>query len=172
MTNFDLSGYKPTHSLSEFEFLQDPKDNRSKLGLGSFATVKLAREKKTGTLFALKLVITLFFSYVQIPFLDWYSPFKSLESRYRQSQDGDSNSQRVGSPSHHQISRLHARRKYGIFDPWLCFKWKPLHLPSQKEILARKRSFQILLSNLSCDQLPALQRHPASRYQAREHAAR
>jgi serine/threonine protein kinase len=56
MTNFDLSGYKPTHSLSEFEFLQDPKDNRSKLGLGSFATVKLAREKKTGTLFALKLI--------------------------------------------------------------------------------------------------------------------
>jgi len=56
MTNFDLSGYKPTHSLSEFEFLQDPKDNRAKLGLGSFATVKLAREKKTGTLFALKLI--------------------------------------------------------------------------------------------------------------------
>jgi len=54
MTQFYLPNYKPTHTLSQFEFLQDPKDKRSKLGLGSFATVKLAREKKTGTLFALK----------------------------------------------------------------------------------------------------------------------
>ena len=58
MVQFHLSEYKPTHSLSDFEFLHDPKDKRSKLGLGSFATVKLAREKKSGKLFALKLVFT------------------------------------------------------------------------------------------------------------------
>ncbi len=56
MAAFHLHDYKPTHSLSDFEFIHDPKDKQSKLGLGSFATVKLAKEKKTGKLVALKLV--------------------------------------------------------------------------------------------------------------------
>lgn len=47
---------KPTRSLSEFEFLHDPLDKNAKLGVGSFASVKLAREKKTGKLFAIKVV--------------------------------------------------------------------------------------------------------------------
>lgn len=49
---------KGHRDLSEFEFLHDPKDKSAKLGVGSFATVKLAREKKTGKLFALKTVNT------------------------------------------------------------------------------------------------------------------
>lgn len=53
---FDLPHYKPTHTLSEFEFVHDPKDKRSKLGVGSFATVKLAKEKKTGKSYALKMI--------------------------------------------------------------------------------------------------------------------
>ena len=56
MTTFTLFTEKPTRSLSEFEFLQDPKDKNSRLGVGSFATVKLAREIKTGKLVALKMV--------------------------------------------------------------------------------------------------------------------
>lgn len=47
---------KSTRNISEFEFLHDPNDKSAKLGVGSFATVKLAREKKTGKLFALKIV--------------------------------------------------------------------------------------------------------------------
>jgi len=49
---------KSTRSLSEFEFLHDPDDAKAKLGKGSFACVKLAREKKTGNLLALKMVIS------------------------------------------------------------------------------------------------------------------
>jgi serine/threonine protein kinase len=56
MTSVSLFSEKPPRSLSEFEFLQDPKDKNSRLGVGSFATVKLAREKKTGRLLALKIV--------------------------------------------------------------------------------------------------------------------
>ena len=56
MTNFSLFSEKSTRSLDEFEFLQDPKDKNSRLGIGSFATVKLAREKRTGKLVALKIV--------------------------------------------------------------------------------------------------------------------
>jgi len=56
MTYFDLPDYKPTHTLSDFEFVHDPKDKRSKLGVGSFATVKLAKEKKTGKSYALKMI--------------------------------------------------------------------------------------------------------------------
>ncbi len=48
---------KSKRSVSEFEFIHDPKDKSAKLGTGSFATVKLARERKTGQLFALKIVI-------------------------------------------------------------------------------------------------------------------
>ena len=47
---------KPTRTLSEFEFVQDPKDKSARLGKGSFASVKLAREKKSSTLYALKMV--------------------------------------------------------------------------------------------------------------------
>ena len=47
---------KPSKSLSEFDFIHDPNDKAAKLGVGSFASVKLAREKKTGKLFALKIV--------------------------------------------------------------------------------------------------------------------
>jgi len=57
-TSFYLHDFKPTHSLSDFDLLHDPRDHQSKLGLGSFATVKLAREKKTGKLVALKLMDT------------------------------------------------------------------------------------------------------------------
>jgi len=56
MTSLSLFSEKPARSLSEFEFLQDPKDKNSRLGVGSFATVKLAREKKSGKLLALKIV--------------------------------------------------------------------------------------------------------------------
>ena len=48
---------KPTRSLSEFEFVQD---KGSRLGKGSFASVRLVKEKKTGKLFALKMVLISF----------------------------------------------------------------------------------------------------------------
>jgi serine/threonine protein kinase len=47
---------KSNRTLSEFDFLQDPNDKNSKLGVGSFSCVKLAREKKTNRLHALKIV--------------------------------------------------------------------------------------------------------------------
>ena len=47
---------KSSRNIAEFEFIDDPAKKTSKLGVGSFATVKLAREKKTGRLFALKIV--------------------------------------------------------------------------------------------------------------------
>jgi len=56
MTSFTLFTEKPPRSLSEFEFIQDPNDKNSRLGVGSFATVKLAREKRTGKHMALKMV--------------------------------------------------------------------------------------------------------------------
>ena len=47
---------KQTRSLSDFEFIHDPNDKKAKLGVGSFATVKLAKDKKTNRLHALKIV--------------------------------------------------------------------------------------------------------------------
>ena len=48
---------KPTRALDEFEFLKDSKEKTGKLGKGSFASVRLATEKKTGKLYAIKMVI-------------------------------------------------------------------------------------------------------------------
>jgi len=45
-----------TRSLSEFEFLQKLEDKAAKLGMGSFAQVKLAKEKTSNKLYALKIV--------------------------------------------------------------------------------------------------------------------
>jgi len=47
---------KSTRSLSEFDFVHDPSDKNSKLGTGSFASVKLAKEKKTGKQHAIKMI--------------------------------------------------------------------------------------------------------------------
>lgn len=47
---------KSSRNISEFELVHHPKDKFAKLGEGSFATVKLAKEKATGKLFALKIV--------------------------------------------------------------------------------------------------------------------
>ena len=63
MVNFVLFNEKCKYTLSDFEFLHDPADKNCKLGAGSFAHVKLAKEKKTGKLFALKIVNTLYLSY-------------------------------------------------------------------------------------------------------------
>ena len=43
--------------ISDFEFINDKNDKSVKLGVGSFACVKLAREKKSGKLMALKIVL-------------------------------------------------------------------------------------------------------------------
>ena len=56
MTTSILHKEKPTRSLAEFEFLQDSKEKTARLGKGSFANVRLAREKKSGKLFAMKMV--------------------------------------------------------------------------------------------------------------------
>jgi len=61
MTNPAPSNEKGGRSLSEFEFLHDPNDKSAKLGTGSFASVKLAKEKKTGKQYAIKIVTTFFF---------------------------------------------------------------------------------------------------------------
>ena len=45
--------------ITDFEFIHDPNDKAAKLGVGSFACVKLAREKKSGALIALKIVFTI-----------------------------------------------------------------------------------------------------------------
>ncbi len=47
--------------LQEFEFIHDPADKSRKLGAGSFASVKLAKEKKTGQYYAMKIVNPLSF---------------------------------------------------------------------------------------------------------------
>ena len=47
---------KYNRSIEDFEFIHDPNDKSAKLGVGSFACVKLAREKKSGNLIALKIV--------------------------------------------------------------------------------------------------------------------
>ena len=54
-SRFNISE-KPSYSLSDFEFIHNPNDKSAKLGVGSFASVKLAREKKSGKLFAIKVV--------------------------------------------------------------------------------------------------------------------
>ncbi len=56
MANVPLFNEKCKYILSDFEFLQDPADRNCKLGSGSFASVKLAKERKTGNLYALKVV--------------------------------------------------------------------------------------------------------------------
>ena len=59
MANPLFANEKSSRSLSEFEFLHNPSDKNSKLGVGSFASVKLAKEKKTGKQHAIKIVLFL-----------------------------------------------------------------------------------------------------------------
>jgi len=56
MSTLMLFNEKSSRSLSEFQFVHDPKDSASKLGKGSFASVQLIEEKKTGNLYALKMI--------------------------------------------------------------------------------------------------------------------
>jgi len=56
MTNPVFTNERSTRSLSEFDFVHDPNDKNAKLGTGSFACVKLAKEKKTGKQHAIKIV--------------------------------------------------------------------------------------------------------------------
>jgi len=56
MTPTILPNEKSLRQLSEFEYVQNPRTRDSKLGNGSFASVKLVREKRTGNLLALKKV--------------------------------------------------------------------------------------------------------------------
>jgi len=51
-----LPNEKPNRFLSELEFLHNPDSKDARLGKGSFAHVKLVKEKSTGTLLALKSV--------------------------------------------------------------------------------------------------------------------
>lgn len=56
MSNPIFTNEKSTRSLSEFEFIHSPSDKNSKLGIGSFASVKLAKEKKSGKQHAIKII--------------------------------------------------------------------------------------------------------------------
>jgi len=56
MTPPILPNEKSLRQLSEFEYVQNPRTRDSKLGNGSFASVKLVREKRTGNLLALKKI--------------------------------------------------------------------------------------------------------------------
>ncbi|EAR93776.2 Serine/Threonine kinase domain protein (macronuclear) [Tetrahymena thermophila SB210] len=52
----DLANNKKFSSITEFEFIKDPKKNKTQLGVGSFGEVKLAIHKKSGTKFAIKIM--------------------------------------------------------------------------------------------------------------------
>jgi len=56
MANPIFVNERPIRSISEFEFVHDPNDKNSKLGVGSFASVKLAKDKKTGKSHAVKII--------------------------------------------------------------------------------------------------------------------
>lgn len=56
MTPPILPNEKSLRQLSEFESIQNPRTRDTKLGNGSFASVKLVREKRTGNLLALKKI--------------------------------------------------------------------------------------------------------------------
>jgi len=56
MANPIFVNEKPSRSVSEFDFLHDPNDKNAKLGVGSFASVKLAKEKKSGKQHAIKII--------------------------------------------------------------------------------------------------------------------
>jgi len=51
-----VSANKKTSKLSDFEIIKVNK-KKGALGIGSFATVKLARHKRTNNLYALKIVV-------------------------------------------------------------------------------------------------------------------
>ena len=57
MANPLFTNEKSSRSLTEFEFVHNPTDKNSKLGVGSFASVKLAKDRKTGKQHAIKIVI-------------------------------------------------------------------------------------------------------------------
>ncbi|KAL4441400.1 hypothetical protein ABPG74_013695 [Tetrahymena malaccensis] len=52
----DLANNKKFSSITEFEFIKDPKKNKTQLGVGSFGEVKLAIHKKSGAKFAIKIM--------------------------------------------------------------------------------------------------------------------
>ncbi|KAL4464498.1 hypothetical protein ABPG72_003908 [Tetrahymena utriculariae] len=52
----DLVNNKKYSSIAEFEFIKDPKKNKTQLGVGSFGEVKLAIHKKSGAKFAIKIM--------------------------------------------------------------------------------------------------------------------
>ena len=56
MANPIFVNEKPSRAVTEFDFLHDPNDKNSKLGVGSFASVKLAKEKKSGKSHAIKII--------------------------------------------------------------------------------------------------------------------
>lgn len=63
-----LVNERSVRKLSEFEFVHNPKDEKSKLGVGSFASVKLAKEKRSGKMQAIKIVTHILFGLVNFLF--------------------------------------------------------------------------------------------------------
>jgi len=70
MANPIFVNEKPLRSISEFDFVHDPNDKSSKLGVGSFASVKLAKDKKTGKSHAIKIVSSFFLLRKLIVYVD------------------------------------------------------------------------------------------------------
>ncbi len=57
MNTSNISSKKgPSKSLEDFEFINKPRKATGELGKGAFGEVKLAKEKKTGKIVAIKQV--------------------------------------------------------------------------------------------------------------------
>jgi hypothetical protein len=62
MINIDIPSKGIFNNIDQFTFLKDPVKGKATIGVGSFGEVKLAKHIESGNLYAIKIVILIFFS--------------------------------------------------------------------------------------------------------------